>query len=167
MDIRIYCLPSFFFGWTYCICAWHVSGTNGWNTLEHCFGRRDRSATSRTATPTSDWIIKRRDVVRSKKAYAAIQRLFVHEAYPGGPRRYVLEGKWFKVVGVCPIANTTLVRYCPSMPFNTSSRFVFLDACYQRPVAIWPHDPLGDLPLGDRRKDWFDVIDRNQCESYE
>ena len=101
-----------------------------------------------------------------QQAYAAIQRLFVHEAYPGGPRRYVLEGKWFKVVGVCPIANTTLVRYCPSMPFNTSSRFVFLDACYQRPVAIWPHDPLGDLPLGDRRKDWFDVIDRNQCESY-
>ena len=94
------------------------------------------------------------------------QCLFVHEAYPGGPRRYVLEGKWFKVVGVCPIANTTLVRYCPSMPFNTSSKFVFLDACYQHPVAIWPHDPLGDLPLGDRRKDWFDVIDRNQCESY-
>ena len=102
-----------------------------------------------------------------QQAYATIQRLFVHEAYPGGPRRFVLEGKWFQVVGVCPVAKTTLVRNSPSMPFNTSSRFVFLDACYQRPVAIWPHDPLGDLPLGDRRKDWFDVIDRNQNESYD
>lgn len=102
-----------------------------------------------------------------QQAYAKIQSLFVHEAFPGGPRRYVVEGNWFKVVGVCPVAKTTLVRESPSMPFNSSSKFVFLDACYERPVAIWPHDPLGDLPASDPRRDWFDVIDRNQQRSYD
>ena len=68
---------------------------------------------------------------------------------------------------VCPVAKTTLVRESPSMPFNSSSKFVFLDACYERPVAIWPHDPLGDLPASDPRRDWFDVIDRNQQRSYD
>ena len=102
-----------------------------------------------------------------KQAYATIQSLFVHEAFPGGPSRYVLEGEWFRAVGTCPIAKTALIRKSASMPFNSSSRFVFVDACYERPVAIWPHDPLGDLPLGDPRKEWFDVIDRNQTATYD
>ena len=166
MDMRIYCLPSFFWMDILYLCL----ACQRYQRVEYA-GALFRTEGSQRNIKNSDAYVRldykapgRREI---QKAYAAIQRLFVHEAYPGGPRRYVLEGKWFKVVGVCPIANTTLVRYCPSMPFNTSSRFVFLDACYQRPVAIWPHDPLGDLPLGDRRKDWFDVIDRNQCESYE
>ena len=100
-------------------------------------------------------------------AYARIQSLFVHEAFPGGPRRYVVEGNWFKMVGVCPVTKTALVCESASMPFNSSSKFVFLDACYERPVALWPHDPLGDLPAADPRRDWFHVIDRNQQRSYD
>ena len=102
-----------------------------------------------------------------QQAYANIQSLFVHAAFPGGPRRYVLEGNWYKVVGVCPVSKTNLVRESPSMPFNSSSKFIFLDACYERPVAIWPHDPLKDLPVSDPRRDWFRVIDRNQQRSYD
>ena len=61
-----------------------------------------------------------------QQAYAKIQSLFVHEAFPGGPRRYVLEGNWYKVVGVCPVFKTNFtcwsvrVLQCPStLPPNS------------------------------------------------
>ena len=101
-----------------------------------------------------------------RKGFATILRLFEHRAYPGGPSRVVVEGNWWTVVGTCPIAGTTLGKEDADHAFNHSSRFVFLDECYQRPIAIWPHDPFQELDDGDERKQWFDVIDRNQASQY-
>ena len=103
--------------------------------------------------------------VEVRQAYGRIQRLLSHEAYPGGPRRIIVEGLWYEHMGTCEIAHTPLVRKKISYFMNTSSRFAFLDACYQRPVAMWPHDPLDKLPAGDPRKNGFDIIDRNQIEA--
>jgi hypothetical protein len=97
-------------------------------------------------------------------AFAQIKRMFVHEAYPGGPSRVVVEGEWYEPVGTCVVARTKLVRKNPSYCFNTSSKFVFLDDCYSVPVALWPHDPLKTLPAEDPLRDCFDVIDCNQEE---
>ena len=98
------------------------------------------------------------------KGFAKIRRIFEHEAYPGGPTRVVAEGSWLRVMGKCDVAGTTLVKVDRNHPFNHSSRFVFLDECYQRPVALWPFDPFDKLWRGNPRKKWFDVIDRNQTE---
>jgi hypothetical protein len=99
------------------------------------------------------------------KGFARILRIFVHAAFPGGPTRLVVEGCWWKVMGTCPIAGTTLVKEDPDQLFNRTQRFMFLDECYQKPVAIWPHDPLNELDASDCSREWYDVIDRNQtCE---
>ena len=37
--------------------------------------------------------------------------------------------------------------------------------CYQIPLAVWPHDPLDLLPLGNPAKDLLEVVDRNQDEA--
>jgi len=102
-----------------------------------------------------------------KHAYASIKRLFVHQAYPGGPRRFIVEGSWYDVVGTCSVSKTTLVRRNRANPFNTSSRYAFLDNCSERPVAVWPRDPFNKLPDGHPEKKWFHVIDRNQSVLYD
>ena len=79
----------------------------------------------------------------------------------------MVEGDWFTVMGTCPVAGTTLVRKDLDHPFNSSSRFVFLNNCYNRPVAVWPHDPFDDLVSTDPHKHCFDIIDRNQDETYD
>ena len=79
----------------------------------------------------------------------------------------MVEGDWFKVIGTCPVAGTMLVKKDSRHPFNSSSRFVFLNNCYTKPVAVWPHDPFDDLPHMNPHKDCFDIIDRNQDEIYD
>ena len=101
-----------------------------------------------------------------RQAFARITRLISHEAYPGGPTRIIVEGTWYEFMGTCPIAQTPLVKKNKRYFMNLSSRFAFLDNCYQRPVAVWPHDPLDELSDGDPRKKWFDVIDKNQNEVF-
>jgi len=100
-------------------------------------------------------------------AFATIRRIFVHSLYPGGPSRVIVQGEWFTVVGKCPIAHTMIVKDDSRNEFNLHSRFVFLDNCYQQPVAVWPHDPLGQLPDEDPKKGYYDVVDRNQLEDFE
>jgi hypothetical protein len=102
-----------------------------------------------------------------KRAYARIKRLFVHQAYPGGPSRFMVEGSRYDVVGTCSVTKTTLIRRNRANPFNTSSRYAFLDNCSERPVAVWPRDPFGKLPVGHPEKKWFHVIDRNQSVLYD
>ena len=79
-------------------------------------------------------------------------------------KRLIVEGEWFEPVSICKINNNHWVKKNPDYLFNHSSKFVFLVNCYPRPVAIWTHDPLDDLDADDYRKEWFDVIDRNQDE---
>ena len=101
-----------------------------------------------------------------RKLFATIKRLFIHQAYPGSPKRLVVEGEWWEIMHACPITKNYLVKKNPDHDFNHSSKFVFIANCYPRPVAIWPHDPLDDLDVSDEKKQWFDVIDRNQDEEY-
>ena len=98
-------------------------------------------------------------------AYARIRKIFVHQAYAGGPSRIVIQGNWHTVMGKCEIAGTTLIRPDRNQDFNTSAKFAFLQNCYQRPVAFWPYDPLHKLEEDDARRKWLDVIDRNQTET--
>ena len=100
-----------------------------------------------------------------KKAYARIKRLLVHAPFPGGKERVIVDGQWFEPMGVCLLANTTLVRKNKNYHFNHSSRFTFIHNCYTRPVAVWPHDPLDKLHSSNPRKQWMDVIDLNQEET--
>jgi hypothetical protein len=60
-----------------------------------------------------------------------------------------------------------MVRRNKQNPFNTSSRYVFLDDCYEGPVVVWPHDPLNKLAAGYREKNWFHIINRNQVWLYD
>ena len=101
-----------------------------------------------------------------KSAFARILRVFKHSMWPEGPSRYVVECQWYETIGECPVAKTKLVKPNPEWHLNTSQKFVFLTNCYQCPVAIWPHDPLDDLPLDDVLKNVFDVIDRNQQQDF-
>lgn len=79
----------------------------------------------------------------------------------------MVEGDWLEFVGTCGVAGTSLVRKNNDHPFNSSSRFVFLNNCYSKPVAVWPHDPFDDLHATHRHKDCFDIIDRNQDEIFD
>ena len=101
-----------------------------------------------------------------KQAYASIRQIFVHAMYPGGPEKVVVEGRWLENMGKCPIAGTNLVRHNVNASFNQPGRqkFTFLETCYHMPVALWPFDPLNKLPHDDRRKKFYDIIDRNQDE---
>lgn len=99
-----------------------------------------------------------------KRAYGRVTRIILHEAYPGGPTRVIFEGRWFESMGTCNVAGTALVRWNDNYHMNSSARFAFIESCYPRPLAMWPHDPLDQLPQENVRKTWFDIIDRNQDE---
>jgi hypothetical protein len=97
-----------------------------------------------------------------KKAYTQIRRLLLHEPFPGGKERIIVDGQWFEPAGECPVAKTTLVRKNRNYHFNHSSRFTFIQNT--RPLALWPHDPLNQLHESHPRKNCFDIIDLNQDE---
>jgi hypothetical protein len=84
--------------------------------------------------------------------------------YPGGPSKLVVKGNWFENMGKCSIAGTTLVRNNANHPFNRASKFTFIETCYTIPVAVWPYDPFNKLPANHPRRQYFDIIDRNQTE---
>jgi hypothetical protein len=98
------------------------------------------------------------------KLIGRIQRLLLHRMSPSGPERFVAECKWYLDVGTCPIAGTTMVNHDPSNPMNTDDKFVFLYNCYQRPVALWPNNPLGKIRPRDPAHSYMHVIDRNMQE---
>jgi len=89
--------------------------------------------------------------------YGKIECLFIHHLYPLGPSRCVLKVNWFVDHGFapsgCPLVDTT-------KDWETS--YVFLEDCFQIPVAVWPHDPLG-RKVGETAQ-WSEIIDRNQDE---
>jgi hypothetical protein len=50
----------------------------------------------------------------------------------------------------------------PNHHFTHQSKFTPLKKCYQQPVTLLPYDPKGQLPPGDVRKTYLDVIDQNE-----
>ena len=105
-----------------------------------------------------------RNHLRPATAYATITDLFVHTMYPGGPSKLVVCGAWLEVMGICPIAGTTLVRKNKNHAFNLSAKFTFMQECYTMPVALWPHDPFDKLPIDNPKRKWYDIIDRNEAD---
>jgi hypothetical protein len=59
---------------------------------------------------------------------------------------------------------TTLVRKKPDHAFNLSAKFTFMQECYTIPVTLWPYDPFHKLPSHDQRRQYYDIIDRNQAD---
>lgn len=104
------------------------------------------------------------DESKRKRGFATLTRIVVHEMYPGGPKRTFLEGDWYTEVtrlSPCPVAGTPVVKLDPEQKnfFNYQAKFVLLENCYEKPIAIWPHDPINHLPAN---QGLFDVIDLNQ-----
>lgn len=92
-----------------------------------------------------------------RECYGSIRNIFTHTMYPGGPTRCILEVDWFTQHGTASSGN-------PLVDTRNSEdhTFAFIEDCYQMPVAVWPHDPLGELepPFSG----YSEVIDRNQTE---
>ena len=110
-------------------------------------------------------LVKHKKNLFAYKSHEARQSLNLRRAaYPGGPSRVIVEGEWYRDMGKCPVAKTTLVKRDKHHSFNLSARFMFLEDCYRRPVALWPFDPLHRLESEDPKTKWFHVIDRNQEE---
>jgi hypothetical protein len=96
------------------------------------------------------------------KSFARIKRIFTHVIFPGGQAQLFVQGAWYANEGKCPISGTELVSPAPNHHFTHQNKFTPLNRCYQQPVALWPYDPKGQLPPGDVRKTYFDVIDQNE-----
>jgi hypothetical protein len=96
--------------------------------------------------------------------FGTITRIFQHEFEGSGLTKIVLQCRWFKTIGTCSIAGTTLVQEV-SNPSNSAldpdDQFTFLETVFQLPVAVWPHNELSG---GVTREggDVYDIIDRNQ-----
>ena len=59
------------------------------------------------------------------------------------------------------LSNNAVIREDPRGPFNVHSRFVFLQNCYQQPVAFFPYDPFKS-PLRRNNRDDIEVVDLNE-----
>ena len=96
-----------------------------------------------------------------RKAYARIVTMFMHEMYPGGPKKMIVEGSYYLDAGFSEGENRLVVEDL-SNDIHNDSRFSFLTDCYQYPCAFWPHDPYDKLPQAHPLKNAWQVIDRNQ-----
>ena len=94
-----------------------------------------------------------------KTVYGTVLRIFEHEFVPGGVAKIVLQCRWFKTVGKCPIAGTILVQ--DTAGEDPNDKFTFLETAYQIPIAVWPHDQRSNAPRVYAAPT-FDIIDRNQ-----
>jgi hypothetical protein len=104
--------------------------------------------------------------LRMASVYGKIVRIFTHELFDGGPEREVAECAWYRTMAhKNPISGNTVVKVDSS--YVLFDKFIFLQDCYQQPVALWPYDPFGSLPIRHPLKDAFEVLDRNQTEDWD
>lgn len=127
--------------------------------------KKTKSDNSHLRYDYKTYVGERSKKTKMVKAFVQIISMFEHEMYPGGPTQVVVEGAWYKHIGLSKFG-LDLVAPDPTNGIHTHSRFIFLTNCYQRPVALWPYDPFGKLPKDDLRKGSFAVIDRNQDEEF-
>ena len=86
-------------------------------------------------------------------AYAWIQRLLVHEQYPGGPAAVIVEGEWLEVLDEKGPTGLTRVQRNMNHNFNLNCMYVFLADCEPVSVAL-----LSERP-DDEDCDVFNVVD--------
>jgi hypothetical protein len=101
---------------------------------------------------------------REYQMYGSILRILTHQAWeeetvPPSPVICVLEVEWYATIRTNLVSGNPLVR--KEAP-GVHSKFVTIWNCYQLPVAVWPFDLLGLLPLTDPDHDLLEVTDRNQ-----
>jgi hypothetical protein len=102
--------------------------------------------------------------------YGSIRRILTHQAWeeetvPPSPVICVLEVEWYTNIRTNPVSGNPLVRKeAPGVRNDDApeGKFVTIWNCYQLPVAVWPFDLLGILPLTNPDHDLLEVIDRNQ-----
>lgn len=104
-------------------------------------------------------------LTRVTTIFGTILRIFEHVHTPDNPPKLVLECRWFKTIGKCSIAGTTLVQEDDDDAW-ASDTFTFLETAFQLPVAVWPHDErTGGMDRNGKKT--YDVVDRNQDEYHE
>ena len=74
-----------------------------------------------------------------------------------GPEICILEVQIYDDEGKSAVSGNALVR----IPEEQSTELVPIGNCYQLPVAMWPHDLLGQ---DGQHIGLLEVIDRNQDE---
>lgn len=89
--------------------------------------------------------------------YGQIHRILTHQAWRDGPTICLLEVQWYQLKGESEGSKNPLV-----LPPSGDTELVAVGNCYQVPVAVWPHNPLG-LP-SNLEHGLMEVIDRNQDE---
>ena len=92
-----------------------------------------------------------------KSAYGSIENVIVHHLHPGGPRQCILQVRWFRPEGIAPSGNPLV-----DTTDDSETTFEFIEDCYEMPVAVWPHDPLGKLGSTNPARKYSEIIDRNQ-----
>ena len=93
------------------------------------------------------------------QAYGQIRRILVHRAWETGPEICMLEVQIYDDEGKSAVSGNALVRI-PEV-LEQSTELVPIGNCYQLPVAMWPHDLLGQ---DTHASGLLEVIDRNQDE---
>ena len=88
-------------------------------------------------------------------AYAWIQRLLVHEQYPGGPAAVIVEGEWLEVLDEKGPTGLTRVQRNMNHNFNLNCMYVFLADCEPVSVAL-----LSERP-DDEDCDVFNFVDKS------
>ena len=102
-------------------------------------------------------------------AYGVIKHLFEHKPIDSERPRVIAHVTWLHNKHKCALTGIQTVSTEPLDKEDALNAFVFLDNCYQQPVALWPHDPLNMLPsLPDGHEYvYYDVIDRNQLQQFD
>jgi hypothetical protein len=100
--------------------------------------------------------------------FGTIVRIFKHQFADTSINKIILQCRWFKTIGTCSIAGTTLVQEdlkTKSNNLDPEDQFTFLETVFQLPVAVWPHNEAsgGAMRPGGET---YDIIDRNQ-EQYD
>lgn len=91
--------------------------------------------------------------------YGQIDHIYVHTAWKNGPRKCVLDVKWYEHVSINPISGNPLVRHQGD---DAKVQWVSIENCYQRPVAVWRHDAFRTRDEDEYY--YLEVIDRNATE---
>ena len=95
-----------------------------------------------------------RDEDKWLPAYAWIQRMFVHQRFPGGPPVVVVEGEWLDLLDDKGPTGLIRVRRNLNSNFNLQCMYHFLEDCEPENVALMAVSPGEDCDL-------FEVVEKS------